>query len=411
MRILILIAKRNIKRGTKTRSTYLLHVDMANQHAIDKGHEVFTVNAYKENENDPYCGNDNSKIFSDPNPFIAIAQALNVDAIVCLSTERTLERDALIKKELESKGITVITNSLEFIKTLSYKENAKRFFFQNGIPTPKGGIFKNRYDLESLVNQLGFPLITKRNGFTGGRGNKVLKNHADLNAFINGQDCFGEEIIVEKFIYGIELSMEIVGHNGSYLCMPLIYKGCTKEHPINRLCYVSYSNEKIKKSIKKLALKIAKKLNLCGSAELEVIWEPYSNSIYVLEVNPRISGTTLLGEAYTDISIPKNLIDMADNTWNNDLDFVTTNKLSIELDLTPDLPKSKLGEVYALPTFFECSRHNLKGQCVKFILSGNTNNVMADINTIKLMEVSSILKGSINSPHLYLDLEKKTILF
>lgn len=51
MRFLMIIAK----RGTKTRSPYLLHVD--------KGYEVFTVNAFKENENDPYCGRDNSKIF------------------------------------------------------------------------------------------------------------------------------------------------------------------------------------------------------------------------------------------------------------------------------------------------------------------------------------------------------------
>lgn len=231
----MLMAKRNTKRGTKKRSTYLLHADMVYQHALDKGHEVYIVNAYQENENDPYCGRSNSKIFSEPNPFIAIAQTLNVDAVVCLSTERTLE----------SKGIAVIANPLEVIKTLSYKENAKKFFLKNGIPTAQGGVFKNRYELETLVNLLGFPLITKRSRFTGGRGNKILKNYADLNAFINGQDCFGEDIVVEKFISGIELSMEIVGNNGSYMCMPLIYKGLTTEHPINRLCYVPYGEEKI----------------------------------------------------------------------------------------------------------------------------------------------------------------------
>ncbi|QWI72985.1 ATP-grasp domain-containing protein (plasmid) [Bacillus mycoides] len=394
MRILMLIAKRNTKRGTTKRSTYLLHVDMAYQYAIDKGHEVFIVNAYKENENDPYCGRNNSNIFSDPNPFIAIAQTLNVDAIVCLSTERTLERDALIKKELESKGITVITNPLEAIKTLSYKENAKRFFLKNGIPTPRGGVFKNRHELEGLVNPLGFPLIIKRSGFTGGRGNTILKNYADLNVFVNGQDCFGEDIVVEKLVSGIELSMEIVGNNGSYLCMPLIYKGITNEHPINRLCYVPYAEEKIKEPINNIALKIAKELHLCGSAELEVVWDLHSNSVHVLEVNPRTSGTTLLGMAYTNISIPATLIDMADNTWNNSLDFVTTDKLSIELDLISNLSKSMIGEVYALPTFFECSRHNKDGQCVKFILSGNTSDVMVDIDTVKSLGVSSRLKDS-----------------
>ncbi|HHQ2480890.1 TPA: ATP-grasp domain-containing protein [Bacillus cereus] len=99
--------------------------------------------------------------------------------------------------------------------------------------------------------------------------------------------------------------------------------------------------------IDELALKIVKKLNLCGSAGLKVVL----NSNYVLEVNPRISGTTLLGRAYTDICIPAALIDMADNTWNNNLDLVTVDKLSLELDLIPNLSKSILGEVYAFQYF------------------------------------------------------------
>ncbi|MDZ3952326.1 ATP-grasp domain-containing protein [Bacillus thuringiensis] len=406
MRILILVAKRNTKRGTKVRSTYLLHVDMANQYAIDKGHEVFTVNAYKENENDPYCGRDNSKIFSNPTPFIAIAQTLHVDAMICLSTERTLERDAMIKKELESKGITVITNPLEVIQTLSYKENAKKFFFKNGIPTPSGGVFKNRTELEALVKQLGFPLITKRNGFTGGRGNKILKNYDDVNTFINGKHCFGEDIVVEKFVRGMELSMEIVGYNGNYLCMPLIYRGFTDDHPINRWCYIPYNDEKIKKTIDYLALKTAKKLNLCGSAEFDVVWDSNSNSIYVLAVNPRIGGNTLLGGAYTNINISKILIDMADNTWNNNVDFIAADKLSVELDVISNLPKSILGEVYALPTFFECSRHNQNGQCVKVILSGSTDDIMVDINKIKSLGVNSILNDGMEFQNLFPGLKK-----
>ncbi|HDR8072388.1 TPA: hypothetical protein QCY71_005496 [Bacillus cereus] len=130
------------------------------------------------------------------------------------------------------------------------------------------------------------------------------------------------------------------------------------------------------------------------------------NSIHVLEVNPRTSGTTLLGMAYTNISIPKTLIDMADNTWNKSLDFFTTDKISIELDLIPELSNSMIGEVYALPTFFECSRHNKDGRCVKFILSGNTSDVMVDIDKIKSQGVSSRLKDSSDVQSLLQSLKK-----
>ncbi|PEZ30939.1 hypothetical protein CN345_17605 [Bacillus thuringiensis] len=393
MRLLMLIAKRNTKRGTTKRSTYILHADLAYQHALDKGHEVFLVNAYNENENESYCGRNNSKIFSDPNPFIAVSQALNVDAVVCFSTERTLERDAFIKKELEDKGIPVIANPLEAIQTLSYKEKAKKLFLKNSIPTLQGEGFQDKHELQTLVNRLGFPLIIKRSGFTGGNGNTILKDYNDLNIFINGRECFGEEILIEKFVSGIELAMEIVGNNGHYMCMPLIYKGLTTERPINRLCYAPYGGEIMQETIKQIALKIAKELNLCGCAELKVVYEPHSNAIYVLDVSPRTSGTTLLTMAYTNISIPKVLIDIADNTWNNSLP-VTTGKISIEIDLISGIPQSVFGEIYALPTFFECSRHNKDGQCVKFILNGNTSSVIADMEKVKSLKVSTRLKDS-----------------
>src|SRR5699024_6320121 len=97
--------------------------------------------------------------------------------------------------------------------------------------------------------------------------------------------------------------------------------------------------------------------------------------------------------AYTNISIPKVLIDIADNTWNNSLP-VTTGKISIEIDLISGIPQSVLDEIYALPTFFECSRHTKDGQCVKAILNGNTSSVIADIEKVKSLKVSTRLKDS-----------------
>ncbi|WP_158236256.1 ATP-grasp domain-containing protein [Bacillus cereus] len=383
MKLLMLFSRKN---------THLL--DLAYQHAIKKGHEVYTVNTYKEKN--PYEGKSNSKIFSDPNLFIAIAQVLHVDAVVCFSTERTLERDALIKKELENKGITVIANPLEVIKTLAYKEEAKNFFFQNEIPTAQGSVVKNKHELEVLVKSLGFPVITKRSRFSGGKGNKILKDYDDLYAFVNGRNDFGEKIVVEKFVHGIELSMEIVGNNNSYIYMPLIYKGITSindEHPTERVTYAPYDEGEIKEAIKNIAFKIAKGLNLCGCAELELVWDPHVNAMYVLEMNPRINGNTLMGMAHTNVSIPKVFIDMADNTWNNSLDFVSTDRFSISIDLKPGLSKSVINKVYSLPTFFK-GRFNKEGQCIKFLLSGKTNDVMEDIEKIIALKVSSRLKNN-----------------
>ncbi|MBW3496531.1 ATP-grasp domain-containing protein [Bacillus sp. FDAARGOS_1420] len=391
MKILILFARRN---------AYLL--DITYQHALNKGHEVYVLNTYKEGSKN------NSTIFSNPNPFIAIAQELHVDAVVCLSTERTLERDALIKKNLENKGITVIANPLELIKTLAYKEEAKKFFFQNEIPTSQGGVVKNKHELEELVNRLGFPLVTKKSRAAGGKGNRILQNYNDIKLFTSERNCFDEDIVVEKFINGIELSMEIVGENGKYIFMPLIYQGTTNingEHPTKRWSYTPYNEEEIKKSMQIIALKIARKLNLCGSAELEVVWEPHSNLIYVLEVNPRLNGNTLLGMAHTNLCVPTLFIDMADNTWSANSESIVTDKRSIVLDLRPDLSKNIINKVNSLSTFFNF-RRNKDGRCVNFILSGNTEDVILDMEIVKSLGVSSQLKDTIDFQNLLRIIQK-----
>lgn len=108
---------------------------------------------------------------------------------------------------------------------------------------------KNKHELETLVDSLGFPVITKRSRFAGGKGNTLLNNYDDLCTFVNGRNDFGEKIVVEKFINGIELAMEIIGNNNHYICMPLIYQGVTSingDHPTKRVTYAPYDEEKFK---------------------------------------------------------------------------------------------------------------------------------------------------------------------
>ncbi|WP_267866879.1 ATP-grasp domain-containing protein [Bacillus cereus] len=146
------------------------------------------------------------------------------------------------------------------MKTLAYKEEAKKFFFQNEIPTSQGEVVKNKHELEELVNRLGFPLVTKKSRAAGGKGNRILQNDNDIKSFTSERNCFDEDIVVEKFINGIELSMEIVGENGKYIFMPLIYQGITNingEHPTKRWSCAPYNEEEIKKSMQIIALKIA----------------------------------------------------------------------------------------------------------------------------------------------------------
>ncbi|MCC2252147.1 ATP-grasp domain-containing protein [Virgibacillus sp. AGTR] len=244
MKILILIA---------TRNTHLL--DIAYQHAINKGHEVYTLNTYKDNKNDRYKGVSQFDSFTDPDPFVKVAETLQVDKVVCISAERTLERDALIKQKLETKSIPVVANPLEVIKNLSYKDNSKNYFQRKGVPTASGKVVTSLPDVESHVNQHGYPFIMKKSRFSGGMGNQIIKNNSELNQFLGDNPALDEGMVIEKYVSGVELSMEIVGEPGCYTFMPMVYKGATSVegiHPLKRLRYTPFENQNVVKRVEEI---------------------------------------------------------------------------------------------------------------------------------------------------------------
>ena len=246
-----------------------------------------------------------------------IAIEENVDAIVpLLGIDPPLMDVAIMKEEIEEKhDIPVISSNINAVEIASDKIKTKEFFKSIGLNVPPANVL-NKDDFKTedeFLEKLGFefPIVLKQGEGQGGKDICITSKYEDVLEYFN---TF-EQALIEKFIEGSEVSIEVIGWNGEYLPLMPVYKGETSLegiHPIKRLRYgpcdfASFDNEEFRK----IAKHIAENLKSEGTIDMDLIYSKDENKVYAIEINTRPSGTRYLSFACTDLNPLNLLVDIA----------------------------------------------------------------------------------------------------
>ena len=246
-----------------------------------------------------------------------IAIEENVDAIVpLLGIDPPLRDVAKMKEEIEEKhDIPVISSNINAVEIASDKIKTKEFFKSIGLNVPPANVLKkDDFKTEDeFLEKLGFdfPIVLKQGEGQGGKDICITSKYEDVLEYFN---TF-EQALIEKFIEGSEVSIEVIGWNGEYLPLVPVYKGETSLegiHPIKRLRYgpcdfASFDNEEFRK----IAKHIAENLKSEGTIDMDLIYSKDENKVYAIEINTRPSGTRYLSFACTDLNPLNLLVDIA----------------------------------------------------------------------------------------------------
>lgn len=134
-------------------------------------------------------------------------------------------REAQVPTLLEFLGIPY-TGSGPLAMTLALdKAMAKRIFAYERIPTPKWQLFTMGDAMQRLDERLAFPLIVKPNHEGSGKGihaSSVVRTEADLRAEVRRVlDAYRQEVLVEEFIEGAEVTVAVLGNRPPRALPPL----------------------------------------------------------------------------------------------------------------------------------------------------------------------------------------------
>ncbi len=256
-----------------------------------------------------------------------IAIKEDVDGVVPLiGIDDPLYDVALLKEDLETNyGLPVVASPPNTVAIAGNKIKTKEFLLENNIKTPEHCLINSNQKLRIKE----FPLVLKQSKGQGGKDIKIALKEEDVIDYLKQYD----EVLVERFINGIEVSVEILRWQNKSIPLVPVYKGKTTldcTHPLQKLKKaplkfdiegekglgdeISYFHN-YNQMIRQMAKDIAKLLGVEGTADLDFIFDKINKNTWVLEINTRPSGTRYLTAASSDINPLHELVDMASGVW------------------------------------------------------------------------------------------------
>ncbi len=202
---------------------------------------------------------------------------------------------ALVASNLGLKGIPV-----ESAKYFMNKIEMKKCFKRENIKTPDFISISNKKNFLSKIKDFSFPLIIKPSDGRGSRGVLYLDKHIDIDwAYEHSfASCENNQLILEKFIEGPQLSVEGLFVEGKYFAVAFAdrnYSNLNKTKP-----YIVEDGGQIPSKFEDELLDQIEKLIQDGAESLGISWGSVKADIVIgsdgpeiIELAGRLSGNYL----------------------------------------------------------------------------------------------------------------------
>ena len=220
--------------------------------------------------------------------------------------------DGTIQSLLESMGqkytcsgvaASILGMNKMFFKFLVNKENIKN---------PKAIFLRDKNINISDLKKLGWPVVVKPVLGGSSIGISIVRSKENLAKAINLAFKYDQEILIEEYIKGIEVSCSVIENNGEVIALPLVeicpkneffdYKSKYNEKLCQEIVPARVSDE-LSQKIFEISKKVFKLLKCKGMARFDFIIK--NNEAYVLEINiiPGMTAQSLLPKAAKVVGI------------------------------------------------------------------------------------------------------------
>ena len=159
----------------------------------------------------------------DTNAIIQIAKEESIDLVI-IGPEIPLSLGLV--DALESEGILAYGPNKAGAQLESSKSFCKDFFKRHSIPTANYETFIEVEPAIQYVNENEVPIVVKASGLAAGKGVIIAQTKDEAIEAIEAiliQKSFGDsgnEIVIEEYLEGEEVSIHAIVSNGTFLCLP-----------------------------------------------------------------------------------------------------------------------------------------------------------------------------------------------
>ena len=277
---------------------------------------------------------------------------LNIDALIQVAIENGadaihpgygfLSENADFAQACQDNGIIFIGPKVSVLKSLGDKITAKQVAVANDIPI----IRSNKNPLTDITvalseaKKIGYPVMLKAASGGGGRGMRVIRKADELKkAFSESKrealNAFGDDtVFLEKFVENPKhIEIQIVADSHGNI-VHLFERDCSVQRRYQKVIEFAPSfglKEKTKQDLYNYAIKICKAVNYNNIGTVEFLVDD-DDSIYFIEVNPRVQVEHTVTEVITNIDLIKAQLFIAGGYKLSDEQIKIPNQESIKVN-------------------------------------------------------------------------------
>jgi carbamoyl-phosphate synthase large subunit len=195
-----------------------------------------------------------------------------------------------LAKDLAYADVPIAGLTAEAIEITEDRERFAKLLEELGIDGPRGQLATDVDGLRAAIDILGLPAIVRPSWVIGGRGIAVLRDEADLAAYLATD--VGWPLRVDELVDGIELDVDAIS-DGTDACVPGILEqidapGVHSGDSVAVLPPQRLSRE-VQEDAAAIAGRIATALGVRGILNVQMVAAP--DRVVVIEANPRASRT------------------------------------------------------------------------------------------------------------------------
>jgi pyruvate carboxylase len=277
---------------------------------------------------------------------------LNIDAIIKVALESGadaihpgygfLSENASFAQKCEENGIIFVGPKVSVLKSLGDKITAKEVAVTNNIPIIRSNE-KPLKDIKTALSEakkIGYPIMLKAASGGGGRGMRVIRKEDELKGAYNESkrealNAFGDDtVFLEKFVENPKhIEIQIVADNYGNT-VHLFERDCSVQRRYQKVIEFAPSyglKEETKNALYTYAINICKAVNYNNIGTVEFLVDD-DDSIYFIEVNPRIQVEHTVTEVITNIDLVKAQLFIAGGYKLSDNQIKIPNQESIHIN-------------------------------------------------------------------------------
>tara|TARA_Y100001970_G_C14239575_1_gene864034 strand:- start:678 stop:3860 length:3183 start_codon:yes stop_codon:yes gene_type:complete len=214
---------------------------------------------------------------------------------------------------LDKYNVELIGANVEAIESAENREHFKEKMDLAGIPTAKGGFVNSYKEAESIIEEIGFPVIIRPSFTMGGTGGSIAYNSEDFKELVqNGLSSspINEVLIEESLIGWKEFEMEVVrdSHDNAVIVCSIenidpmgVHTGDSATvAPIQTLTDKEYQD------MRNSSIKCLREIGVdTGGSNVQFAVNPKDGRMIIIEMNPRVSRSSALASKATGFPIAK----------------------------------------------------------------------------------------------------------